>query len=125
VSPWENGDSRPICRALPPATVSSGVTQKWRKIGLLPAALASAALALPPWQLISEAQEQAPAAPAAAAKAKDPNSKAPLIHDTLVVGTTNFTETMPVPPRTMGMEVYSGAPVEGRQPVREFGGKQE
>jgi hypothetical protein len=33
---------------------------------------------------------------------------------------------LPVPPRTMGMEVYSGAPVEGRQPVREFGGgKQE
>jgi len=28
---------------------------------------------------------------------------------------------LPIPPRTMGMEVYSGAPVEGRQPVREFG----
>jgi hypothetical protein len=28
---------------------------------------------------------------------------------------------LPVPPRTMGMEVYSGAPVEGRQPVREIG----
>jgi len=27
----------------------------------------------------------------------------------------------PVPPRTTGMEVYSGAPVEGRQPVRELG----
>ena len=25
---------------------------------------------------------------------------------------------LPIPPRTMGMEVYSGAPVEGRQPVR-------
>ena len=24
---------------------------------------------------------------------------------------------LPIPPRTMGMEVYSGAPVEGRQPV--------
>ena len=29
---------------------------------------------------------------------------------------------LPIPPRTMGMEVYSGAPVEGRQPVREIGG---
>jgi len=29
---------------------------------------------------------------------------------------------LPIPPRTMGMEVYSGAPVEGRQPLREFGG---
>jgi hypothetical protein len=29
---------------------------------------------------------------------------------------------LPIPPRTMGMEVYSGAAVEGRQPVREFGG---
>ena len=28
---------------------------------------------------------------------------------------------LPIPPRTMGMEVYSGAPVEGRQPVREIG----
>jgi hypothetical protein len=28
----------------------------------------------------------------------------------------------PIPPRTMGMEVYSGAAVEGRQPVRELGG---
>jgi hypothetical protein len=26
-----------------------------------------------------------------------------------------------IPPRTTGMEVYSGAPVEGRQPVRELG----
>ena len=30
---------------------------------------------------------------------------------------------LPIPPRTTGMEVYSGAPVEGRQPVREFGFK--
>jgi len=30
---------------------------------------------------------------------------------------------LPVPPRTTGMEVYSGAPVEGRQPVREIGFK--
>ena len=29
---------------------------------------------------------------------------------------------LPVPPRTMGMEVYSGGQVEGRQPVRELGG---
>jgi len=29
---------------------------------------------------------------------------------------------LPIPPRTTGMEVYSGAPVEGLQPVREFGG---
>jgi hypothetical protein len=29
---------------------------------------------------------------------------------------------LPIPPRTMGMEVYSGAPVEGRQPIREIGG---
>ena len=29
---------------------------------------------------------------------------------------------LPIPPRTMGMEVYSGAPVEGLQPVRELGG---
>jgi hypothetical protein len=28
---------------------------------------------------------------------------------------------LPIPPRTMGMEVYSGADVEGRQPVREIG----
>jgi len=28
---------------------------------------------------------------------------------------------LPIPPRTTGMEVYSGAPVEGRQPVREIG----
>jgi hypothetical protein len=28
-----------------------------------------------------------------------------------------------IPPRTTGMEVYSGAPVEGRQPVREIGFK--
>jgi hypothetical protein len=28
---------------------------------------------------------------------------------------------LPIPPRTMGMEVYSGAQVEGRQPVRELG----
>ena len=27
----------------------------------------------------------------------------------------------PIPPRTMGMEVYTGGAVEGRQPVREFG----
>ena len=30
---------------------------------------------------------------------------------------------LPIPPRNMGMEVYTGGPVEGRQPVREFGGK--
>ena len=30
---------------------------------------------------------------------------------------------LPIPNRNMGMEVYTGAPVEGRQPVREFGGK--
>jgi hypothetical protein len=30
---------------------------------------------------------------------------------------------LPIPPRTTGMEVYSGAPVEGLQPVREFGSK--
>ena len=30
---------------------------------------------------------------------------------------------LPIPPRTTGMEVYSGAPVEGRQPVREIGFK--
>ena len=29
---------------------------------------------------------------------------------------------LPIPPRTMGMEVYSGAPVQGVQPVRELGG---
>ena len=29
---------------------------------------------------------------------------------------------LPIPPRTMGMEVYSGGAVEGRQPVREIGG---
>jgi hypothetical protein len=28
----------------------------------------------------------------------------------------------PIPPRTTGMETYSGAAVEGRQPVGEFGG---
>ena len=28
-----------------------------------------------------------------------------------------------IPPRTTGMEVYSGAAVEGRQPVREIGFK--
>ena len=28
---------------------------------------------------------------------------------------------LPVPPRTMGMEVYSGQAVEGVQPVREIG----
>lgn len=28
---------------------------------------------------------------------------------------------LPIPSRTMGMEVYSGAAVEGRQPVRELG----
>jgi hypothetical protein len=28
---------------------------------------------------------------------------------------------LPIPARTMGMEVYSGAAVEGRQPVREIG----
>jgi hypothetical protein len=28
---------------------------------------------------------------------------------------------LPIPPRTMGMEVYTGGPVEGREPVREFG----
>ena len=28
---------------------------------------------------------------------------------------------LPVPPRTMGMEVYSGQQVEGAQPVREIG----
>jgi hypothetical protein len=28
---------------------------------------------------------------------------------------------LPIPPRTMGMEVYSGGQVEGRQPVRELG----
>ena len=27
---------------------------------------------------------------------------------------------LPIPPRTTGMEVYSGAPVEGRQPAREY-----
>jgi hypothetical protein len=30
---------------------------------------------------------------------------------------------LPIPPRTMGMEVYTGAAVEGRQPVREVGGQ--
>jgi hypothetical protein len=30
---------------------------------------------------------------------------------------------LPIPPRTMGMEVYSGGQVEGRQPVRELGGR--
>jgi len=29
---------------------------------------------------------------------------------------------LPPPPRNMGMEVYSGAPTEGREPVRVFGG---
>jgi hypothetical protein len=28
---------------------------------------------------------------------------------------------LPIPPRTMGMEVYSGAQAEGREPVRELG----
>jgi hypothetical protein len=28
---------------------------------------------------------------------------------------------LPIPKRNMRMEVYTGAPVEGRQPVREFG----
>lgn len=28
---------------------------------------------------------------------------------------------LPIPPRNMGMEVYSGAPTDGREPVREFG----
>jgi hypothetical protein len=28
---------------------------------------------------------------------------------------------LPIPPRTTGMEVYTGGPVEGREPVREFG----
>jgi hypothetical protein len=28
---------------------------------------------------------------------------------------------LPIPPRTMGMEVYTGGPVEGREAVREFG----
>jgi hypothetical protein len=28
---------------------------------------------------------------------------------------------LPIPPRTMGMEVYSGAAVEGREQVREIG----
>jgi len=28
---------------------------------------------------------------------------------------------LPVPPRTMGMEVYSGQKVDGVQPVREIG----
>jgi hypothetical protein len=32
---------------------------------------------------------------------------------------------LPIPPRTMGMEVYSGAAVEGVQPVREVGGRKE
>ncbi len=31
---------------------------------------------------------------------------------------------LPIPPRTMGMEVYSGTPVEGREPVREIGGRE-
>lgn len=29
---------------------------------------------------------------------------------------------LPVPPRTMGMEVYTGQAVEGREEIREFGG---
>jgi hypothetical protein len=29
---------------------------------------------------------------------------------------------LPIPPRRTGMETYSGAAVEGRQPVGEFGG---
>jgi hypothetical protein len=32
---------------------------------------------------------------------------------------------LPIPPRTMGMAVYTGAPVEGREPVREFGNGSE
>lgn len=31
---------------------------------------------------------------------------------------------LPPPPRNMGMEVYSGAPTEGREPLRVFGGDQ-
>jgi hypothetical protein len=31
---------------------------------------------------------------------------------------------LPIPARNMGMEVYSGAPTEGREPVRVFGGAQ-
>src|SRR4029078_13250823 len=29
---------------------------------------------------------------------------------------------LPIPPRTMGMEVYTGQAVEGREEIREFGG---
>ena len=29
---------------------------------------------------------------------------------------------LPVPPRTMGMEVYTGQAVEGREKIRELGG---
>jgi hypothetical protein len=65
VSPWENGDSRPICRALPGYGLIRGHAKMAQNPvlarlalslskGLVPAALASAALALLPLQLISE-----------------------------------------------------------------------
>ena len=80
--------------------------------GLPPAVLASAALAVIPWQLISEAQEQAPAAQS----------------DREFLTAEEFARRAGGDESSRdraAMEVYSGAPVEGRQPVREFGGKQE
>jgi hypothetical protein len=157
--------------------------------GPLPATAIVTALVLLPLEVVTEAQQQAPAGPApaatgragggglgggrgggptlkpsalraipaetTAAKAKDPNWKAPRTawghpdldgiwtklfeyschegngavgyalsgeraYEKMVADAT--AKGLPIPPRSMGMEVYSSGQVEGRQPVRELGG---
>jgi hypothetical protein len=98
--------------------------------GLLPAAVIATALVLSPLEVVTEAQQQAPASPAPAATGRVGGPGLGGAVGYALSGERAYermvdeaeAKGLPIPPRTMGMEVYSGGQVEGRQPVRDLGG---
>ena len=116
VSPWENGDFTADCRALPRHGLVWGSLKNAAKRLFVPAVLAPAVLALLPLQLTSEAQEQTPSG-------EWRGDYAMSAYERMVADQGQRAADSPT---HMRMKVYAGAPVAGRQPVREFGGgKQE
>jgi hypothetical protein len=89
-----------------------------QRLGLLSAAVAVAVLALLPLQRVTQAQEPAPAAGGRGYWEGDKTSFSGL-HSVQLNLVERFTRMEPQ------MNVYSGAAVEGRQPVREFGDGKE
>ena len=84
--------------------------------GLLPAAAITTALVLSPLEVVTEAQQQAPAGPAPAATGRAGGRG-------LGGGRGGGPSMTPSALRAIPAEtMYSGGQVEGRQPVRELGG---